>query len=114
MRHSLVARHGICTRAGSCASSEEKVAAWWARLVFKVCWSVAGRFARRSFPILKPEPLFRILKPTSKRARMSFGLENFWALLKRGLSGTYVSVEPFHLFRYIDEHAFRYNNRLPN
>jgi hypothetical protein len=32
-------------------------------------------------------------------------------LLKRGLNGTYVSVEPFHLFRYIDEQAFRYNNR---
>ena len=39
------------------------------------------------------------------------GIENFWSLLKRGLSGTYVSVEPFHLFRYIDEQAFRYNNR---
>jgi hypothetical protein len=32
-------------------------------------------------------------------------------LLKRGLKGTYVSVEPFHLFRYLDEQAFRYNNR---
>ena len=39
------------------------------------------------------------------------GLENFWSLLKRGLSGTYVSVEPFHLFRYLDEQSFRYNNR---
>ncbi len=39
------------------------------------------------------------------------GLENFWSLLKRGLRGTYVSVEPFHLFRYLDEQAFRYNNR---
>jgi len=39
-------------------------------------------------------------------------LENFWSLLKRGLHGTYISVEPFHLFRYIDEQAFRYNNRL--
>ena len=39
------------------------------------------------------------------------GMENFWSLLKRGLSGTYVSVEPFHLFRYIDEQAFRFNNR---
>jgi len=26
------------------------------------------------------------------------GMENFWSLLKRGLHGTYVSVEPFHLF----------------
>jgi transposase-like protein len=39
------------------------------------------------------------------------GMENFWSLLKRGLKGTYVSVEPFHLFRYLDEQGFRYNNR---
>lgn len=39
------------------------------------------------------------------------GMENFWSLLKRGLHGTYVSVEPFHLFRYVDEQAFRYNER---
>jgi len=39
------------------------------------------------------------------------GLENFWSLLKRGLGGTYVSVEPFHLYRYLDEQVFRYNNR---
>jgi len=39
------------------------------------------------------------------------GMENFWSLLKRGLNGTYVSVEPFHLFRYVDEQAFRFNNR---
>jgi transposase-like protein len=39
------------------------------------------------------------------------GLENFWSLLKRGLNGTYVSVEPFHLFRYLDEQAYRFNNR---
>jgi hypothetical protein len=39
------------------------------------------------------------------------GIENFWSLLKRGLNGTYVAVEPFHLFRYVDEQVFRYNNR---
>lgn len=39
------------------------------------------------------------------------GLENFWSLLKRGLGGTYISVQPFHLFRYLDEQAYRYNNR---
>ena len=38
-------------------------------------------------------------------------MENFWSLLKRTLHGTYISVEPFHLFRYIDEQAFRYNHR---
>jgi len=39
------------------------------------------------------------------------GIENFWSLLKRTLSGTYVAVEPFHLDRYVDEQVFRYNNR---
>ncbi|MCI0349301.1 MAG: IS1595 family transposase [Acidobacteriales bacterium] len=38
-------------------------------------------------------------------------LENFWSLLKRSLNGSYVAVEPFHLFRYVDEQAFRFNNR---
>ena len=40
------------------------------------------------------------------------GMENFWSLLKRGINGTYVSVEPFHLFRYVDEQAFRFNHRI--
>lgn len=39
------------------------------------------------------------------------GLENFWSCLKRGLNGTYVAVEPFHLSRYVDEQVFRYNHR---
>jgi transposase-like protein len=39
------------------------------------------------------------------------GIENFWSLLKRGLNGTYVAVEPFHLSRYVDEQVFRFNNR---
>lgn len=39
------------------------------------------------------------------------GMENFWSLFKRGLGGTYVSVDPFHLFRYIDDQAFRYHYR---
>jgi transposase-like protein len=39
------------------------------------------------------------------------GLENFWSLLARMLKGTYVAVEPFHLFRYLDEQAFRFNER---
>src|SRR6266576_3098651 len=39
------------------------------------------------------------------------GLENFWSLLKRGLKGTYISVEPFHLFRYLDEQVYRFNLR---
>jgi hypothetical protein len=39
------------------------------------------------------------------------GIENFWCLLKRSIKGTYTSVEPFHLFRYLDEQSFRYNER---
>jgi transposase-like protein len=39
------------------------------------------------------------------------GIENFWSLLKRGLHGTYIAVEPFHLHRYVDEQVFRYNHR---
>jgi transposase-like protein len=39
------------------------------------------------------------------------GIENFWALLKRSIRGTYVSVEPFHLFRYLDEQGRRFNMR---
>jgi transposase-like protein len=39
------------------------------------------------------------------------GIENFWSLLKRSLGGTYISVAPFHLFRYVDEQAFRFNER---
>jgi transposase-like protein len=39
------------------------------------------------------------------------GIDNFWSLLKRGLTGTYIAVEPFHLDRYVTEQMFRYNNR---
>jgi transposase-like protein len=39
------------------------------------------------------------------------GLENFWSLLKRGLKGTYISVQPFHMFRYLDERVFTFNLR---
>ena len=39
-------------------------------------------------------------------------MENFWALLKRSIKGTYVSVEPYHLFRYLDEQVYKFNNRV--
>ncbi len=39
------------------------------------------------------------------------GIENFWSCLKRGLNGTYISVEPVHLDRYVDEQVFRFNLR---
>jgi ISXO2-like transposase domain len=41
-------------------------------------------------------------------------MENFWSLAERGLKGTYLSVEPFHLFRYLDEQAWRFNHRKMN
>jgi transposase-like protein len=47
----------------------------------------------------------------AKGAVHTNGMENFWSLLKRMIKGTYVSVEPFHLFRYLDEQAFRFNER---
>jgi transposase-like protein len=46
-----------------------------------------------------------------RRARAQNGIENFWSLLKRGLNGTYISVEPYHLFRYLDERVFTFNER---
>jgi hypothetical protein len=42
------------------------------------------------------------------------GLENFWSLLKRSIKGTYVSVDPIHLFRYLDEQTYRFNERHKN
>jgi hypothetical protein len=42
------------------------------------------------------------------------GLESFWSLLKRTIKGTYVSVDPFHMFRYLDEQTFRFNYRKEN
>ena len=46
-----------------------------------------------------------------KGAHHTNSIEGFWALLKRSIKGTYISVEPFHLGRYVDEHVFRYNHR---
>jgi hypothetical protein len=42
------------------------------------------------------------------------GLESFWSLVKRTIRGTYVAIDPFHLFRYLDEQSFRFNNREDN
>ena len=42
------------------------------------------------------------------------GIENFWSLLKRTIRGTYVSVEPYHLPKYLDEQVFRFNERKDN
>ena len=40
------------------------------------------------------------------------GLENFWSLFKRCIKGTHISVEPYHLFRYLDSECWRFNNRI--
>lgn len=39
------------------------------------------------------------------------GIENFWSLLKRGIIGIFHQVSPWHLQRYCDEFASRYNSR---
>jgi transposase-like protein len=38
-------------------------------------------------------------------------IENFWSLLKRAVKGTYICPRPWHLGRYVDTQAFRYNTR---
>ena len=55
--------------------------------------------------------LFPVFARAREKARQTNCLENYWSLLKRCIRGTYVSVEPFHLFRYLDEEDFRFNNR---
>ena len=53
----------------------------------------------------------RVIDPAEAYVKGKFhtnGMENLWSLLKRGIKGTYVIVEPFHLFRYLDEQAFRF------
>jgi len=70
--------------------------------------------ALRSYKGLDPEYVHQVVDHAEKYAEGKVhvnGLENFWSLLKRCFNGTYVSVEPFHLFRYLDEQAFRFNER---
>src|SRR6266436_2824857 len=70
--------------------------------------------ALRSYSGLEKEYIHNVIDHAECYAKghvHTNGLENFWSLLKRGIKGTYVSVEPFHLFRYLDEQAFRFNER---
>ena len=70
--------------------------------------------ALKSYDGLNPEYVHQVVDHAVEYVKghvHTNGLENFWSLLKRTLKGTYVSVEPFHLFRYLDEQAFRYNER---
>ena len=67
-----------------------------------------------SYNDLAPEYVHNVINHAEEYVRGNVhtnGIENFWSLLKRALRGTYVSVEPFHLFRYLDEQAFRFNER---
>jgi len=70
--------------------------------------------ALRSYDRLEDEYVHNVINHAEEYVRghvHTNGIENFWSLLKRGLGGTYISVEPFHLFRYLDEQSFRFNNR---
>jgi len=70
--------------------------------------------ALKSYEGLNPDYLHQVVDHAVEYVKghvHTNGLENFWCLLKRALKGTYISVEPFHLFRYIDEECFRYNER---
>lgn len=70
--------------------------------------------ALRSYRRLEDEYVHNVINHAETYVRGNIhtnGIENFWALLKRTIGGTYVSVEPFHLFRYLDEQSFRFNTR---
>jgi transposase-like protein len=70
--------------------------------------------ALRSYSRLNEDYIHNVINHAEEYVRGNVhtnGIENFWSLLKRTLGGTYVSVEPFHLFRYLDEQSFRFNNR---
>jgi len=70
--------------------------------------------AFRSYSNLQDEYVHNVIDHAEKYVDGQIhtnGIENFWSLLKRTLKGTYVSVEPFHLFRYLDEQSFRFNGR---
>jgi transposase-like protein len=70
--------------------------------------------ALKSYDALRDAYIHEVIDHAEAYARGKVhtnGIENFWSLLKRALKGTYVSVEPFHLFRYVDEQAFRFNVR---
>jgi transposase-like protein len=70
--------------------------------------------ALRSYDQLENEYVHNVINHSEEYVRgrvHTNGIENFWSLLKRSINGTYISVEPFHLFRYLDEQSFRFNNR---
>lgn len=69
--------------------------------------------AHRSYFSLREDYIHKVIDHAEKHVDAQIhtnGIENFWSLLKHGIKGTYVSVEPFHLFRYLDEQSFRFNS----
>src|ERR1039458_4844201 len=113
-RLSSVVRRATCTRASVSAASPEQAAR--IRLPSWDCWSGAGKCAGRvlSYRGLEKDFVHQVVDHAVEYVNgrvHTNGLENFWSLLKRGINGTYVSIEPFHLFRYLDEQSFRFNNR---
>lgn len=78
------------------------------------CGSEVMTDAYRSYLGLNDEYVHQFVDHAEEYVRGNVhtnGIENFWSLLKRSIKGTYVSVEPFHLFRYLDEQSFRFNER---
>jgi transposase-like protein len=70
--------------------------------------------ALRSYDRLKQQYAHEFVDHAERYVRGNVhtnGIENFWTLLKRTIKGTYTSVEPFHLSRYLDEQMFRFNTR---
>ena len=70
--------------------------------------------ALASYNALKDDYVHQVINHAEAYAKGKVhtnGLENFWSLLKRAIKGSYVNVEPFHLFRYLDEESFRFNTR---
>src|SRR5207244_1968819 len=73
--------------------------------------------ALRSYSNLSEQYIHNVINHAEKYVEGNVhtnGLENFWSCLKRTIGGTYISVESFHLFRYLDEQSFRFNNRKGN
>jgi len=73
--------------------------------------------ALRSYSNLSEQYIHNVINHAEKYVEGNVhtnGLENFWSCLKRTIGGTYISVESFHLFRYLDEQSFRFNNRKSN
>ena len=71
-------------------------------------------YALASYAGLSPSFVHQVIDHAERCAKGNIhtnGLENFWSPFKRCIKGTHISVEPFHLFRYLDAEAFRFNNR---